>query len=117
MSRLGFFTKKPWSRSARAGLLFPVGRIHRFCRKDMWPGRKVGKLAPIFMTAVLEYLVAEVLEQAGVLDGFFLNGKVLVLTSTKYQPNQNEQNLLSILLHYKEVTPEIKDLGDRPYFL
>jgi len=33
----------------------------------MWPGRKVGKLAPIFMTAVLEYLVAEVLEQAGLL--------------------------------------------------
>ena len=64
MSRFGYSTKKRKSRSERAGLLFPVGRIHRFCRKEMWPGRKIGSLAPVYLTAVLEYLVAEILEQA-----------------------------------------------------
>ncbi|ORY50772.1 histone-fold-containing protein [Rhizoclosmatium globosum] len=42
------------SRSSRAGLQFPVGRIHR-----LLPG------APVYLAAVLEYLGAEILELAG----------------------------------------------------
>jgi histone H2A len=51
------------TRAARAGLQFPVGRIHRFM-KAKWHGR-VGGGAPIYLSAVLEYLSAEVLELAG----------------------------------------------------
>ena len=68
MSRLGYTTSKRRSRSARAGLLFPVGRIHRICRKEKWAAfSRVGKLAPVYLTAVLEYVVAEMVEQTGLL--------------------------------------------------
>lgn len=56
--------KKRRSRSQRAGIQFPVGRIHRLLRKGNYAGR-IGNGAPVYMAAVLEYLVAEVLEIAG----------------------------------------------------
>ncbi|VDN20883.1 unnamed protein product [Gongylonema pulchrum] len=52
------------TRSSRAGLQFPVSRIHRKLRKGSYAER-VGAGAPVYMTAVLEYLAAEVLELAG----------------------------------------------------
>ena len=55
---------KSKSRSSRAGLQFPVGRIHRLLRKGNYAER-VGAGAPVYMAAVLEYLSAEILELAG----------------------------------------------------
>uniref|UniRef100_T1J7E7 Histone H2A n=1 Tax=Strigamia maritima TaxID=126957 RepID=T1J7E7_STRMM len=55
---------KSESRSRRAGLHFPVGRIHRLLRKGKYSER-VGAGAPVYLAAVLEYLAAEVLELAG----------------------------------------------------
>ena len=55
---------KPKSRSSRAGLQFPVGRIHRLLRNGNYSER-VGAGAPVYLAAVLEYLSAEVLELAG----------------------------------------------------
>ena len=52
------------SRSSRAGLQFPVGRIHRFLRKGNYAER-IGGGAPVYLAAVLEYLTAEILELAG----------------------------------------------------
>ena len=52
------------SRSAKAGLQFPVGRIARYMKKGRWAER-VGAGAPVYLAAVLEYLAAEVLELAG----------------------------------------------------
>ncbi|KAI9093868.1 histone 2A, partial [Phlyctochytrium arcticum] len=52
------------SRSARAGLQFPVGRIHRLLRKGNY-AQRVGAGAPVYLAAVLEYLAAEILELAG----------------------------------------------------
>ena len=51
--------KKPVSRSTRAGLQFPVGRIGRYLKKGRYSER-VGTGAPVYMAAVLEYLAAEV---------------------------------------------------------
>lgn len=56
--------KAQQSRSSKAGLQFPVGRIHRFLRKGRYATR-VGAGAPVYMAAVMEYLTAEVLELAG----------------------------------------------------
>lgn len=55
---------KTVSRSSRAGLQFPVGRIARFLKKGKYSER-VGAGAPVYLAAVLEYLAAEVLELAG----------------------------------------------------
>ena len=55
---------KAKSRSSRAGLQFPVGRVHRLLRKGNYTER-VGAGAPVYLAAVLEYLTAEILELAG----------------------------------------------------
>ncbi|WCJ31308.1 Histone H2A [Euphorbia peplus] len=56
--------KKATSRSSKAGLQFPVGRIARFLKAGKYAER-VGAGAPVYLAAVLEYLAAEVLELAG----------------------------------------------------
>ena len=55
---------KSTSRSNRAGLQFPVGRIHRLLRKGNY-AQRVGAGAPVCMATVMEYLAAEILELAG----------------------------------------------------
>ena len=50
--------------TSRAGLQFPVGRIHRHLRKGNYAER-LGAGAPVYLAAVMEYLAAEVLELAG----------------------------------------------------
>ena len=55
---------KSVSRSSRAGLQFPVGRVHRHLREGRFAER-VGAGAPVYLAAVLEYLAAEILELAG----------------------------------------------------
>jgi histone H2A len=52
------------SRSAKAGLQFPVGRVARFMRNARVAPR-VGAGAPVYLAAVMEYLTAEILELAG----------------------------------------------------
>ena len=52
------------SRSAKAGLQFPVGRLARYLKQGGY-AKRVGGAAPVYMAAVLEYIVAEVLELAG----------------------------------------------------
>ncbi|VVB16650.1 unnamed protein product [Arabis nemorensis] len=55
---------KSVSKSIKAGLQFPVGRITRFLKKGRY-AQRLGGGAPVYMAAVLEYLAAEVLELAG----------------------------------------------------
>lgn len=57
--KLGGPKKKSVSRSVRAGLQFPVGRIGRFLKKGRY-AQRVGTGAPVYLAAVLEYLAAEV---------------------------------------------------------
>ncbi|NXK84657.1 H2A2B protein, partial [Amazona guildingii] len=55
---------KAKSRSSRAGLQFPMGRVHRLLRKGNY-AEQVGARAAVYLAAVLEYLSAEILELAG----------------------------------------------------
>merc|ERR1712038_1776502 len=56
--------KRVVSRSQKAGLTFPVGRIARYLKQGNY-ARRIGAGAPVYLAAVLEYIVAEVLELAG----------------------------------------------------
>ncbi|KAM1442733.1 hypothetical protein PS2_010363 [Malus domestica] len=56
--------RKKVTKSSRAGLQFPVGRIGRFLKAGRY-AQRIGTGAPIYLAAVLEYLAAEVLELAG----------------------------------------------------
>ena len=56
--------KKATSRSAKAGLQFPVGRVARHM-KNARVASRIGAGAPVYLAAVLEYLTAEILELAG----------------------------------------------------
>ncbi|XP_062084804.1 histone H2A.1-like [Humulus lupulus] len=62
--RRGGERKKSVTKSIKAGLQFPVGRIARFLKKGRY-AQRTGTGAPVYLAAVLEYLAAEVLELAG----------------------------------------------------
>uniref|UniRef100_UPI003AABB42B histone H2A-like n=1 Tax=Centroberyx gerrardi TaxID=166262 RepID=UPI003AABB42B len=57
-------TKMSMTKSSRAGMSFPVGRIHTLLRKGSY-AQRVGTGASIYRAAVLGYLCAELLELAG----------------------------------------------------
>lgn len=61
---------KSVTRSSKAGLQFPVGRIARFLKNGKYAER-VGAGAPVYLSAVLEYLAAEVKIKSFEMSTFF----------------------------------------------
>ena len=55
---------KKHTKSARAGLVMPVGRVHRYLKLGRYAPR-TSAAASVYLSAVIEYLVAEVNELSG----------------------------------------------------
>ena len=55
---------KSETKSKRCGLLWPIAKVNRHLR-DIKTVKRVGGGAPVFLSAALEYVVAEILEIAG----------------------------------------------------
>ncbi|XP_051891937.1 LOW QUALITY PROTEIN: histone H2B.v1-like [Pristis pectinata] len=82
------------SRSSRAGLQFPVGRVHRLLRKGNYAER-VGAGAPVYLAAVLEHLTAEILDLAG--NAARVNNKTLIIPSHLQLAVRNDEELNKLL--------------------
>jgi len=64
-AKTGSDRKNQQTRSQKAGLQFPVGRIHRYLKIRTQHNMRIGAKAAVYCSAILEYLTAEVLELAG----------------------------------------------------
>eukprot|EP00112_Aurelia_sp_Birch-Aquarium-sp1_P005878 Seg1662.26 transcript_id=Seg1662.26/GoldUCD/mRNA.D3Y31 product="Late histone H2A.L3" protein_id=Seg1662.26/GoldUCD/D3Y31 len=84
------------SRSERAGLQFPVGRMHRLLRKGSYAER-IGGGAPVYLCAVLEYLSAEILELAG--NAARDNKKARIIPRHLQLAIRNDEELHKLLSH------------------
>ena len=83
--------KKPSvSRSYRAGVSFPVGRLATNLKRGNY-AKRVGESAPIFMAAVLDYLVGEILSLAG--DATLANKKVRITPEAIFEGVNSDSEL------------------------
>ena len=87
---------KATSRSSRAGLQFPVGRLHRFLKKGHY-AQRVGVGASVYMAAVIEYLSAEILELAG--NAARDNKKSRIIPRHLQLAIRNDEELNKLLAH------------------
>ena len=92
----GVAKKKSTTKSARAGLAFPVGRIQRLLKKGNYAER-VGTGAAVYLAAVLEYLAAEVLELAG--NAARDNKKSRIIPRHLQLAIRNDEELNKLLAH------------------
>ena len=87
---------KAKTKSSRAGLQFPVGRITRLLKKGNYAER-VGAGAPVYLAAVMEYLAAEVLELAG--NAARDNKKTRIVPRHIQLAIRNDEELNKLLAH------------------
>lgn len=96
------------SRSAKAGLIFPVSRVHKRVLSSLSSGvTRVSAGAPVFVAAISEYYMTEILQLAG----------DLVKRATPPRKRITPVDLLEVIRADKELNKATKGLrvlvGDR----
>jgi hypothetical protein len=86
------------TRSYRAGLQFPVGRIHRHLKEGRYATR-IGAGAPVYLAAVLEYLYVRV-----------LCTEFLLILLVVWQKSLNLLAMLHVTTNVSELCPDISNL-------
>lgn len=81
-------------RKKKAGLEFPTGRIARYMKNGKFAPR-IGGESAIFMTAVLEYMVAEVMELSGKVA--LSEGKTRITPRHIQLATRNDEDFLKLL--------------------
>lgn len=90
----GKTTKKRETKTTRAGLQFPVGRVSRQMKKSRY-AKMIRGSAAIYQASVLEYLTAEILELAGNCSG----KRARITPRHIMQAIQGDQELSQLLRH------------------
>ncbi|KFV41175.1 Late histone H2A.L3, partial [Tyto alba] len=91
------------TKSARAGLCFPVGCVYRHLKRGNHSGR-ITSCAAVYLAAVLEYLAAEILELAG--NAAQQNGETRILPQHIHLAMRNDDSLKALL--FAMITAEAK---------
>jgi histone H2A len=82
------------TKSKRAGVVFPVGRIQRLLKNGGYADR-IGAGAAVYLAAVLEYLTAEIVELAG--NAATDNNKMRILPRHIQLAVRNDEELSRLL--------------------
>lgn len=77
------------SKSNKAGIHFPVSRIKRYL-KNRIDGKRISDYSAVYLAAVLEYLIAEVLELSGNVTKA-MNKKLIIPRHIKYGVGQDKE--------------------------
>ena len=98
------------SRSRRAGLVFPVGRLHRSLR-HVTPFRIVSEGAAVYLAAVLEYLCAEVLILANAIARHHRTARITPRhVQMAIQEDEDVRGLLDVVQPYRYCTVDESSL-------
>ena len=81
-------------RKKKGGLEFPTGRIARYMKNGKFAPR-IGSESAVFMTAVLEYMVAEVMELSGKVA--MSEGKTRITPRHIQLATRNDEDFLKLL--------------------
>jgi histone H2A len=98
-----------WNFKLTYSLQFPCGRVKRFLKNNTQNKMRVGAKAAVYVTAVLEYLTAEVLELAGVSHPPISYTVSALFTPATNVPRQNAAKDLKV----KRITPRHLQLAIR----
>ncbi|KAK2082952.1 Histone H2A-like 3 [Saguinus oedipus] len=102
--------KQRHSRSSRAGLQFSVSRVERSLREGRY-ARRLSTTTPVFLAGVLEYLTANILEQAG--KETENSGMVYITPEHVQRALQKNEQLRRILKLEDDTQSQVKEVPQR----
>lgn len=105
----GDFNNKGKRKEALCGLQFPIARVGGMLRNHLHT--RIGETAPVYLTGVLEYLVAEILELGGNMARAYK--KVRITPRHLLMAIQNDEELRTLTKHCTIPGGEVPDIHQK----